>query len=710
MSHHEHEEHETEERRANVAQADEAQTAGEHHHDDDDDACCCGHDHEHHHDDEDDDDACCCRHDHEHHHDDDDDGCGCGHHHGHDHHHDDGCGCGHEHGGSEEGERKKMIVRLSVAGALLVIGLLLRHFASAAWYVQLPIFLTAYIVIGYDVVIGAVKGLFKGHVFGESFLMTIASVGAFCIGEFPEAVAVMLFYQLGEMLEDIAVDRSRDSITDLMDIRPDTATVWQDGAWVTGKPNKVKVGSRILVKPGERIPLDGVVVEGKSALDTRALTGESVPRSVQEGDAVLSGCINESGALTIETIKSFSESTASKILDLVENAASRKAPSERFISRFAKYYTPIVVGLAALVFLLGGMISGNWVEWLRKSFVFLVISCPCALVISIPLTFFGGLGAASKHGILIKGSNYLEALTDIGAVVFDKTGTLTKGEFAVQKVLPHNVPEQELLGVAASAEQLSNHPIAKSILAKCDAPELPACDVYEEISGHGIRAEFGDDTVLCGNEKLLLLSGIPFEPVEADGTKVYVTRNDEYLGCIVIADAVKADSAETVAALKERGIKTVMLTGDGRATAEAVAKTVGVNEFHAELLPQDKVEKIETLAASGKTVFVGDGINDAPVLARADIGVAMGALGSDAAIEAADVVLMTDEPKKLVEALDLAKATRKIVLQNILFALGIKVLFMLLGVLGIAGMWIAVIGDVGVMLLAVLNAMRILKK
>lgn len=659
--------------------------------------CACEHhDHEHDH-------ACCHDHDHAHHHD-----------HEHGHHHDHGCeGCDHDHdhGGDEAGERKRMIVRLAVAALLLGCGLVLRLGFGLAWYWQLPVFLAAYLVIGYDVVIGAVRGLLRGRVFGESFLMSVASIGAFCLQEFPEAVAVMLLYQLGELLEDFAVDRSRDSIADLMDIRPDSATVWHDGVWETAHLEDVPIGSRILVKPGERIPLDGVVVEGKSALDTRALTGESVPRTVREGDAVLSGCINTSGALTVETTKSYSESTASKIIDLVENASSRKAPSERFISRFARYYTPIVVGLAVLVAVIPSLFTGNWAEWIHKSFVFLVISCPCALVISVPLTFFGGVGAASKHGVLIKGSNYLEALNNVSAVAFDKTGTLTRGEFAVQKVLPNGVSEAEMLQVAAAAEQLSTHPIARSILAACDQPLLP-CDVYEEISGQGIRAEIGGASVAVGNDKLLLAEEIEFTPAAEPGTKVYVARDGRYLGCIVIADGLKDDSRETIDALRARGIRTVLLTGDVAESAKPIADALGVDAAFADLLPQNKVETIEAIQAEskGKTVFVGDGINDAPVLARADIGVAMGALGSDAAIEAADVVLMTDEPKKLIEALDVARATRRIVIQNIVFALAVKVLFMLLGVLGIAGMWIAVIGDVGVMLIAVLNAMRILKK
>ena len=661
------------------------------------------HDHKHGHDHGRDND-CCHEHDHDHDH-----GCGCGHEHG----HDDGCGCGHEHGGSEEGERKEKIIRLSVSAVLFVAALLIRHVFQLPQAVQIALFLIAYLVIGYDVVIGAVRGLIRGNVFGESFLMSISSIGAFCIGEYPEAVAVMWLYQLGEMLEDIAVDRSRDSIRDILDIRPDETTVWDGDCWEEVPSADVALGSRILVKPGERIPLDGTVLSGSSELDTSALTGESVPRTVREGDPVLSGCINVSGALEIETEKTFSDSTASRIIELVENAAGRKAPSERFISRFAKYYTPIVVGLALLVFLIPSIITGNWIEWLERSFVFLVISCPCALVISVPLTFFGGLGAASKHGVVIKGSNYLESLNQLSSVVFDKTGTLTVGEFEVQKLLPADgVAESELLLAAAAAEQLSNHPIAKSILRKADRESLPAAEDYREIAGHGVSANVQGQTVLAGNAKLLEENGIAFVPVEGAGTKVYIAREGNYLGCVVIADRLKDDTKETVAELKNRGIITVILTGDGKENAEATAAEIGVDAVYAELLPADKVERMETVVseASGKTAFIGDGINDAPVLARADVGIAMGALGSDAAIEAADVILMTDEPKKLIEAMDIAKATHSIVVQNIVFALAVKVLFMILGVCGIANMWVAVIGDVGVMLLAVLNAMRIMKK
>ena len=669
-----------------------AQDHGDHDHN-------CGHDHDHDHDH----DGSCC-HDHGHVH-----GCGCGH----EHAHEDGCGCGHEHGGNEEDERREKVIRLSVSAVLFIAALLIRHFFHLPQAVQIILFLLAYLVIGYDVVIGAVRGLIRGNVFGESFLMSISSIGAFCIGEYPEAVAVMWLYQLGEMLEDIAVDRSRDSIRDLLDIRPDETTVWDGDCWEEMPSEDVAPGSRVLVKPGERIPLDGTVLSGFSELDTSALTGESVPRTVRKGDTVLSGCINVSGAIEIETEKTFSESTASRIIELVENAAGRKAPSERFISRFAKYYTPIVVGLALLVFLIPSILTGKWIEWLERSFVFLVISCPCALVISVPLTFFGGLGAASKHGVVIKGSNYLESLHQISSVVFDKTGTLTVGEFEVQKVLPADgVADSELLLAAAAVEQLSNHPIAKSILRKADLESLPVAEDYREIAGHGVSAKVQGKTVLAGNGKLLEENGIAFLPVEGAGTKVYIGKEGNYLGCIVIADRLKEDTKETVAELKNRGIRTVILTGDGKENAEAAAAEIGVDEVFAELLPADKVEKMETvvLAAAGKTAFIGDGINDAPVLARADVGIAMGALGSDAAIEAADVILMTDEPKKLIEAMDIAKATHTIVVQNIVFALAVKALFMILGVCGIANMWVAVIGDVGVMLLAVLNAMRIMKK
>lgn len=660
-----------------------------------------GHEHEHAHG------ECCSRehgHSHEHGHE-----CHCEH----DHEHEDGCGCGHEHGGGEEGEKRERIIRLGISAALFVIALVIRHFFRLPEAVGIVLFLLAYLVIGYDVVIGAVRGLIRGNVFGESFLMSLSSIGAFCIGEHPEAVAVMWLYQLGEMLEDIAVDRSRDSIRDILDIRPDESTVWTGESWEEVHSEEVAVGSRILVKPGERIPLDGTVLKGTSELDTSALTGEPVPRPVYEGDTVLSGCINTGGVLEIKTEKSFSDSTASRIIELVENAAERKAPSERFISRFARYYTPIVVGLALLVFLIPSLITGNWIEWLRKSFVLLVISCPCALVISVPLTFFGGLGAASRHGVVIKGSNYLEALNEVRTVVFDKTGTLTVGEFEVQRMLcADGVKESTLLAAACAAEQFSGHPIARSILRRAEGNAIPAAADYREIPGHGVAAKIGPKTVLAGNEKMMRDNRIGFEPVSGSGTKVYVSENGTYLGCIVIADRLKEDTVETIGEMKKRGIRTVILTGDGRENAQAAAEEIGIDEIHAELLPADKVSKMEAVVTGteGKTAFVGDGINDAPVLARADIGIAMGALGSDAAIEAADVILMTDEPKKLLEAMDVAKETRRIVWQNIVFALGVKALFMILGIFGIADMWIAVIGDVGVMMLAVLNAMRVMKK
>ena len=527
----------------------------------------------------------------------------------------------------------------------------------------------------------------------------------------------MLFYQVGEFFQDLAVHRSRKSISDLMDIRPETAAVKRGGEFVTVSPEEVKVGEWILVKPGEKIPLDGVVLMGDSMVDTRALTGESVPRSVHPMDDVLSGCINESGVLTIQVTKTFADSTVAKIIDLVEHASSRKAPTENFITSFAKVYTPAVVILAALLAVIPPLLfAAPWTEWIRRAFVFLVVSCPCALVISIPLTFFGGIGAASRHGVLVKGSNFLEALNKVSTVVFDKTGTLTKGVFRVTKILPaEGITEEKVLQAAACAEHFSNHPIAKSIRDAAGIQLGLGIQKYEEIPGHGIWVKTADSVILAGNPKLMERENIPFTLCEEVGTKVYIAENGSYLGCILIADELKADSKAAVAQIKSMGVeKTVMLTGDDAAIGKAVATELGLDDCYAQLLPGDKVdilEKLDTHKRPGtKLVFVGDGINDAPVLARADIGIAMGGLGSDAAIEAADVVLMTDEPSKLAEAIAVAKATRRIARQNIIFALGIKGIFLVLGAMGLVGMWIAVFGDVGVALLAVLNAMRILKK
>ena len=554
--------------------------------------------------------------------------------------------------------------------------------------------------------------------FDEHFLMSVSTIGAFAIGEYPEAVAVMLFYQVGEFFQSLAVKRSRKSISDLMDICPDSATVKRNGVLQVVSPESVAVGEIIVVKPGEKIPLDGIVVDGESMLDTKALTGESVPRSIRKGDEALSGCINQSGLLTLKVTKSFGESTVSKITDLVENASARKAPTENFITTFARYYTPVVVGMAAVLAIIPPLVlGGGWSEWLRRGFVFLIVSCPCALVISIPLTFFGGIGAASKCGVLVKGSNYLEALNKVSVVVFDKTGTLTKGVFEVANIIPAaGYQKEQVLEYAAQAESYSNHPIAKSILATYGKPiDQKQFSGFEEISGHGISVMVQGKKVLAGNSKLMESEKIAYSACDAAGTKVYVAADGSYVGCILIADEVKPDSNRAIAELKKIGVeKTVMLTGDDERIGKSVADELGLDAYYAQLLPDQKVEKLEMLdkqkRQGSKLAFVGDGINDAPVLARADVGIAMGGLGSDAAIEAADVVLMTDEPSKLVEAIDVAKATKRIVMQNIVIALGIKSVFLVLGALGMAGMWEAVFGDVGVTIIAVLNAMRILKK
>jgi len=563
-----------------------------------------------------------------------------------------------------------------------------------------------------------VKNITRGQVFDEHFLMSVSTIGAFAIGEYPEAVAVMLFYQVGEFFQSLAVKRSRKSISDLMDIRPDSATVKRNGVLQVVSPESVAVGEIIVVKPGEKIPLDGIVVDGESMLDTKALTGESVPRSIRKGDEALSGCINQSGLLTLKVTKSFGESTVSKITDLVENASARKAPTENFITTFARYYTPVVVGMAAVLAIIPPLVlGGGWSEWLRRGFVFLIVSCPCALVISIPLTFFGGIGAASKRGVLVKGSNYLEALNKVSVVVFDKTGTLTKGVFEVANIIPAaGYQKEQVLEYAAQAESYSNHPIAKSILATYGKPiDQKQFSGFEEISGHGISVMVQGKKVLAGNSKLMESEKIAYAACDAAGTKFYVVADGSYVGCILIADEVKPDSKCAIAELKKIGVeKTVMLTGDDERIGKSVADELGLDAYYAQLLPDQKVEKLEMLdkqkRQGSKLAFVGDGINDAPVLARADVGIAMGGLGSDAAIEAADVVLMTDEPSKLVEAIDVAKATKRIVMQNIVIALGIKSVFLVLGALGMAGMWEAVFGDVGVTIIAVLNAMRILKK
>ena len=615
-------------------------------------------------------------------------------------------------------EDKKRTIRLAVGAVVYAIGMALTVFAKLPTLAELAFLIVAYVILGWDVVWQAVKNITRGQVFDEHFLMSVSTIGAFAIGEYPEAVAVMLFYQVGEFFQSLAVKRSRKSISDLMDIRPDSATVKRNGVLQVVSPESVAVGEIIVVKPGEKIPLDGIVVDGESMLDTKALTGESVPRSIRKGDEALSGCINQSGLLTLKVTKSFGESTVSKITDLVENASARKAPTENFITTFARYYTPVVVGMAAVLAIIPPLVlGGGWSEWLRRGFVFLIVSCPCALVISIPLTFFGGIGAASKRGVLVKGSNYLEALNKVSVVVFDKTGTLTKGVFEVANIIPAaGYQKEQVLEYAAQAESYSNHPIAKSILATYGKPiDQKQFSDFEEISGHGISVMVQGKKVLAGNSKLMESEKIAYAACDAAGTKCYVAADGSYVGCILIADEVKPDSKCAIAELKKIGVeKTVMLTGDDERIGKSVADELGLDAYYAQLLPDQKVEKLEMLdkqkRQGSKLAFVGDGINDAPVLARADVGIAMGGLGSDAAIEAADVVLMTDEPSKLVEAIDVAKATKRIVMQNIVIALGIKSVFLVLGALGMAGMWEAVFGDVGVTIIAVLNAMRILKK
>ncbi len=606
-----------------------------------------------------------------------------------------------------------MLIRL-IIGAVLFIGGLVAHFLNAPLYVELPLFLACYAVVAYDVVWNAIRGIIHGNVFGEAFLMTIASVGAFALGEYPEGAAVMLLYQLGEWLTDLALDRSQDSIRAILDIRPDTANVVRNGETAVVSPAEVEIGETILIRPGERVPLDGVILSGVSALDTRALTGESVPRTAMEGDTVLSGCIVLDGALTVRVEKSFGESTASKIIRLVEDAADRKTPAERFITKFARVYTPAVVGAAVLLAVVPSLITGNWAEWIHRALTFLVISCPCALVISIPLAVFGGLGAASRVGVLIKGGNFLEALNKAHTVVYDKTGTLTEGSFSVREVLPADgFTKETVLNLAAGAESFSTHPIARSILEAADEAERSVSDAHT-ISGKGVTATVDGRAVAVGNAKLMTDLGLSVPEPASVGTVAYVAVDGAYAGCIVIADALKADSFETIETLRTLGVqRQIMLTGDAKAVGEAVAKELSLDGVSTELLPDQKLEAVETLYQSlpkgGTLLFVGDGINDAPVLARADVGVAMGGLGSDAAIEAADAIIPADAPSKLIDAIRIAKKTHRITIENIVFALGVKAIFLLLGAFGVANLWIAVFGDVGVMLLAVLNALRTLK-
>ena len=579
------------------------------------------------------------------------------------------------------------------------------------------IYIVSYIIVGFEIVRKAFRNIFRGKVFDENFLMTVATIGAFGIGEFPEAVAVMLFYQVGELFQSYAVNQSRKSITSLMDIRPDYANVEREGNIQKVDPDEVKVGEIIVIKPGEKVPLDGYVIEGNSSLDTKALTGESLPREILKGEEILSGSINLSGVIKVKVTKEYSQSTVSKILDLVENASSKKSKSENFITKFAHYYTPIVVIIAASLAVVPPFIinGANFADWLYRALSFLVVSCPCALVISVPLSFFGGIGGASKIGILIKGSNYLEALSNTEIIVFDKTGTLTEGVFDVQKVSPVGVSDDKLLEVVAYAENYSNHPISISV-KKAYNKEIDEKQIIktEELSGRGIVAKIGEKNVLVGNEKLMSDNNINFVKCNDIGTILYVAIDGEYAGNILISDKIKNDSKDAIRKLKKNNIKqTIMLTGDRKNVGESVAKTLEIDKVYTELLPDGKVEKVESLlkekSEKGKLAFVGDGINDAPVLALADIGIAMGGLGSDAAIEAADVVLMTDEPSKIVDAISLSKRTMRIVKENIIFAISIKVLVLILSAFGLSTMWEAVFADVGVSIIAILNALRVLR-
>lgn len=626
---------------------------------------------------------------------------------------------------------KKRLYRIIAGAVCYAACMALEKLVPVSNNVLLIAFLVTYFIIGGDVLKGAAQNIIKGQIFDEKFLMVIATIGAFLSSQYPEAVAVMLFYQIGEWFQSYAVNKSRRSIKDLMDIRPDYANVYNEaGELVSVDPDEVSIGTTIVVKPGEKIPLDGEVIKGETSLDTMALTGESLPREIHTGDEVISGCINLSGVIEVKTSKEFGESTVAKILNLVENATAKKAEAENFISKFAKYYTPIVVFLAVALAIIPSVITGAWGKWVYRALCFLVISCPCALVISIPLSFFGGIGAASKAGILVKGSNYLEALANAETIVMDKTGTLTKGQFAVTKTMAVNESEQRVLAYGAFAERLSTHPISKSIMAAYqqkngDMTIMSSNEAVEEKAGFGVIARKDGGKIAVGNEKLMAhvlgadawaackekyLAG---EKALSEGTICHVAYNDAYWGFLLIEDQLKEDAADCVTGLKKAGMRLVMLTGDQKGVADKVAGQLGITEYYAELLPGDKVDHVEKLLAEksekGKLIFVGDGINDAPVLARADIGIAMGGLGSDAAIEAADIVIMTDEPAKITTAMHISKETLKIVKQNIIFAIGVKVLVLILAALGVASMWWAVFADVGVAFIAILNAMRALK-
>ena len=638
------------------------------------------------------------------------------HHHEETEHEHDHCGCHghcHEHHHEHEHSLREQLVKIVVTVVLLIAAVLIeKHTALTTWQLLL-VYLVPYLLIGFDTLKEAAEGLAHGEAFNEHFLMSVATIGALCIGflpgaetQFPEAVFVMLFFQIGELFEGYAEGKSRDSIAHLMDIRPDIAHV-EDGRDVS--PESVGVGEIIVIRPGEKVPLDGVIIEGTSALNTVALTGESLPRDVNVGDEVISGCVNLSGVLRVRTTKAFGESTVSKIISLVENAGERKSQSETFITRFARIYTPIVVFAALALAIIPTLFGGSFATWLYRALMFLVVSCPCALVISVPLTFFGGIGGASRKGILIKGANYMDVLAKVDTVVFDKTGTLTHGQFAVEAVHPDTCDEHQLLHLAAHVEHFSTHPIGAALRDAFPDEATDGCQVadVEEIAGHGIRARVGDQVVCVGNTKMMDAIGAKWHDCHHVGTIIHVAIDGQYAGHIVINDQIKSDSAEAISQLHALGInKTVMLTGDRKEVADHVAKELNLSEYHAELLPADKVAQVEKLK---NFAFVGDGINDAPVLARADVGIAMGGLGSDAAIEAADVVLMDDKPSKIALAIRIARRTLKIARQNVWFAIGVKVAVLILATFGLATMWLAVFADVGVTVLAILNAMRALK-
>ena len=621
-------------------------------------------------------------------------------------------------------KQKIMLYRIIAAAVIYVPLFVLEHMGKLEFQSEIPVqfllFMIPYLIVGWDIIYRAVRNISHGQVFDENFLMCIATFGALGVKEYSEAVAVMLFYQIGELFQSYAVNRSRQSISAMMDICPEYANIEEDGKLKQVDPDDVEIGTEIVIKAGERVPLDGVVVSGTSFVDTSALTGESVPREVTEGSEIISGCVNGSGLLKVRTTKEFDDSTVAKILELVENASSKRAHVENFITKFAKYYTPIVVCAAVvLAFLPPIILGGGFAEWIQRACIFLVISCPCALVISVPLGFFGGIGAASKQGVLVKGSNYLEALSEMKTIVFDKTGTLTKGEFVVSEVIPNGWEKEGLLEVAALAEGYSDHPISAALKKAYEEAELGELSMdrveqAEEIAGHGIKAKIDGRVVYAGNAKLMEEKGVEYEPCTVPGTVVYLAAEKEFLGTIVISDTVKPEAKRAIAQLKQSGVKkTVMLTGDRKDVGEAVAESLGIDEVYTDLLPGDKVDKVEALLGElgekEKLGFVGDGINDAPVLSRADIGIAMGSMGSDAAIEAADVVLMDDNILKISSIMRIAGKTLQIVHQNIVFALGVKVLVLILGALGMANMWEAVFADVGVSVIAILNSMRTLK-